>query len=57
VLPDFNTEGAEGAGGALGAPAAVVNAVNGALALVGAHLNGGPFMSARTGAALQEAHS
>jgi hypothetical protein len=45
------------AGGAIGAGAAVANAVNDALALVGAHLNEGPFTPARVVAAFQEARS
>ena len=44
-----------GEGGAIGAPAAVANAVNDALALVGAHLGEAPFTPARIVAALQEA--
>jgi carbon-monoxide dehydrogenase large subunit len=43
-----------GEGGAIGAPAAVANAVNDALALVGAHILEGPFTPARIVAALQE---
>ncbi len=43
-----------GEGGAIGAPAAVANAVNDALAQVGAHLSEGPFTPARIVAALQE---
>jgi carbon-monoxide dehydrogenase large subunit len=36
-----------GEGGAIGAPAAVANAVNDALALVGAHVATAPFTPAR----------
>jgi aerobic carbon-monoxide dehydrogenase large subunit len=43
-----------GEGGAIGAPAAVANAVNDALAQVGAHLYEGPFTPARIVAALEE---
>ena len=42
-----------GEGGAIGAPAAVTNAVNDALALVGARLSEGPFSPARVVAALE----
>jgi carbon-monoxide dehydrogenase large subunit len=44
-----------GEGGAIGAPAAVANAVNDALALVGAHVSTAPFTPARILAALQDA--
>jgi carbon-monoxide dehydrogenase large subunit len=40
-----------GEGGAIGAPAAVANAVNDALAQVGAHITEGPFAPARIAAA------
>jgi len=43
-----------GEGGAIGAPAAVANAVNDALALVGAHVNRAPFSPSRIVAALEE---
>jgi carbon-monoxide dehydrogenase large subunit len=42
-------------GGAIGAPAAVANAVNDALALVGARVTSGPFAPARVLAALDAA--
>ena len=44
-----------GEGGAIGSPAAVANAVNDALALVGAHLGEAPFTPERVVAALGEA--
>jgi aerobic carbon-monoxide dehydrogenase large subunit len=44
-----------GEGGAIGAPAAVANAVNDALALVGAHITVGPFAPARIVSALEAA--
>jgi carbon-monoxide dehydrogenase large subunit len=43
-----------GEGGAIGAPAAVANAVNDALGLVGAHVNAAPFSPPRVLAALEE---
>jgi carbon-monoxide dehydrogenase large subunit len=43
-----------GEGGAIGAPAAVANAVNDALALVGAHVDAGPFSPATIVAALEK---
>jgi carbon-monoxide dehydrogenase large subunit len=43
-----------GEGGAIGAPAAVANAVNDALGLVGARLHAGPFSPSRVVAALEE---
>ena len=42
-----------GEGGAIGAPAAVANAVNDALGLVGAHVTEGPFTPARIVSALE----
>ena len=44
-----------GEGGAIGAPAAVANAVNDALAQVGAHLARAPFTPPRVLAALEAA--
>jgi carbon-monoxide dehydrogenase large subunit len=42
-----------GEGGAIGAPAAVANAVNDALALIGTNVDTGPFTPARIAAALE----